>query len=75
MRSIQRRFEIFKNKNRNFSDYINFAESIKNQNFNKEMMSRWFSKLVPKEDYDQKDRSKLINHLANLSSTAEDNRL
>lgn len=75
MRSIQRRFEIVKGKNKGLGDYINFAKAIRNQNFSKEMISRWFAKLVPKEDYDQRDKKQLMGHLTNLSSGAEDNAL
>ncbi|MGB2580623.1 MAG: hypothetical protein WBC83_02915 [Minisyncoccia bacterium] len=75
MRSIERRFEIVKGKNKGVGDYINFAKTVKNQNFSKEMIRRWFTKLVPKEDYDQRDKKQLMGHLANLSSGAEDNGL
>jgi hypothetical protein len=37
------------------------------------MIARWFNKLVDKDDYDPKDKRKILAHLTNLSNCAEDN--
>ena len=40
-----------------------------------DMISRWFNKLVEKDDYDKKDKKALIQHLVNLSKTSEEHRI
>ncbi len=72
MRSIQRRFETFQQKNRDASTYINFAHAVKQQGFSKNILARWFNKLVKKDDYDKKDKKRLINHLWELSKGREE---
>lgn len=73
MRSIERRFNNFQLKNPNLSSYINFAKAVKNQRFTREMIARWFNKLVEKDDYDQKDKRNLLARLTELSNPIEDN--
>jgi predicted RNA-binding protein YlxR (DUF448 family) len=68
MRSIERRFNKFNNKNPGLSTYINFSQAIKGQKFSKDLISRWFNRLVEKEDYDKKDKRGLIDYLVNLSN-------
>lgn len=63
MKSIQRRFDTITSKNPYWSTYICFAESIKNQNFNKEIIQIWFNKLIDKNDYSKKDKKSIINYL------------
>ncbi len=75
MRSIQRRFEAFKSKNPNLSSYVVLSHAVKQQRFSRDMISRWFNKLVEKDDYDSKDKRKLIQQLWKLSNDAEDNGL
>ena len=75
MRSIQRRFSNIRDKNINLGDYIVFARAVKGQGFSKDMISRWFNKLVEKDDYDKKDKKALIQHLVNLSKTSEEHRI
>lgn len=74
MKSIERRFEMFRAKDSNVGDYIVFARTIKNQRFSKDMISRWFNKLVPKDDYDIADKKSLIEGLVKLSEGAEEHR-
>lgn len=74
MRSIERRFNNITERNPFWSSYICFAEAIKGQKFSKQMIHRWFSKLVAKDDYDNKDKKDILAHLAELSNTPEDNK-
>lgn len=67
MRSIQRRFEIIKNQNPYWSDYICFAESVVGMDFGRPSLSRWFNKLIEKDDYDKKDRNQISEFLVDLS--------
>ena len=73
MKSIERRFEMFRAKDSNVGDYIILARASKNQRFSKDMISRWFNKLVPKDDYDSADKKSLIESLAKLSERSEEN--
>lgn len=72
MRSIKRRFEVFKKKNEGHGDYINFLGAVKGQNFSKDIISRWFTKLVPEDEYGKENREDLIRQLVKRSKDAED---
>ncbi len=71
MRSIQRRFNSLKHKN--LTSFVMFSNAIKGQRFSKGMISRWFNKLVDKDDYEKRDKKTLIKHLELLSNPIEDN--
>ncbi len=72
MKSIRRRFQIFERKNLNLSSFMNYVKTIKNQNFCRRNMRRWFNELVDIKDYDKKDKKKLFNHFYQLTKTAEE---
>lgn len=72
MKSIERRFNNIKNRRPNWSSYICFAEAIKGQKITKDIISRWFGKLVEKDDYSKKDKKQLLKHLDVLSNTSGD---
>lgn len=74
MRSIERRYKSIEAKNPLWSSFICFAEAVKNQHFNRQAISRWFSKLVEKDDYSKSDKKQILNHLEDLSNPAEDDR-
>ena len=67
MRSIQRRFDNFQKKNPNLSTYINFAKTVRGQRFSRYAISKWFNRLVDKDDYSPKDRNQLIGELTKLA--------
>ena len=52
-----------------------FSHAVKQQRFSRNMLSRWFNKLVEKDDYERSDKKKLVEHLSKLSSGVEDNGL
>ena len=68
MRSIERRFKKIAEKNPVWSSYICFAEAIKNQYFSKQSMSRWFNKLVEKDDYAKGEKRGILKYLMELSN-------
>ncbi len=72
MRSIQRRFNNITKRNPTMSSYVSFAKAIKGQKFTKQMISRWFYKLVEEDDYSKNERRALLSHLDKLSNTPED---
>ena len=74
MRSIERRFNNIKKQNPKWSDYLCFAEAVKAKNFSKQMLHKWFAKLVDKNDYDRKDKKAILGQLEDLSNGVEDNK-
>lgn len=74
MRSIKRRFKNFQTKSGGLSSYINFARAVSGQGFSENILSRWFNKLVEKDDYDKKDRKQIIRNLVLLSKPPEEHR-
>jgi hypothetical protein len=73
MRSLERRFNNISRLNPYWSSYICFAETVKGQNFTRRIISKYFSRLVEKDDYDPRDRKALIKHLLSLSPSSENN--
>lgn len=67
MRSVVRVFNKIKRLNPYWSDYICFAESIKGREFNRPTITRHFNRLVSKEDYEIKDRKRIVDFLVRLS--------
>ena len=74
MRSVERRYKNIEERNPFWSSYICFAEAVKNQHFNRQAISRWFGKLVEKDDYARSDKKQILNHLEDLSNPVEDDR-
>lgn len=72
MRSIERRFDLYKSKDPTLGDYLVLVKAVKGQNFTRIIIAHWFKKLIDKDDYDIKDKNQLIKHLLHLSSMAED---
>jgi hypothetical protein len=73
MRSIERRFEIYKQKNPNLGDFTILMRTVKGQKYSKDTMSRWFEKLVEKDDYSPSDKRHLMGELIKLTNYPEDN--
>lgn len=65
MRSIEARFNHFKNEN--ISSYVAFARAVREQNFSKDSIARNFIKLVDKSDYEKYEKNQIINYLVELS--------
>lgn len=75
MRSIQRRFNHFQNQNNNLSSFSNFTKAVRGQHFSKDIIGRWFNKLVEKDDFVKADKRTLIKHLVSLSKQPEEHRI
>jgi len=73
MKSIERRFEVMVKKYPYHSSFICFARAVTGQKLSRDMIKRWFNKLVDKNDYDPKDKRKLFDQLELLTNTPEDN--
>lgn len=69
MKTIERRFLSERKRNEGLGDYSTLFHAVKEQDFKKTTISRWFSVLVDKDDYDLSDRSKLVKQLSEASKT------
>lgn len=72
MKSIQRRFNNTQLKYPLLSSYVCFAKAIKHQQFSKDAVYRWFNALVDKNDYETRDKRKLVEQLVDLSNMPEE---
>ena len=72
MKDIKFRFEEMKEKYPNNGDYFNFRRAVENQNFSEKAISLAFGKLVDKNEYERKDRIKLIDQLTRASKPLYD---
>lgn len=72
MKSIERRFKNIEARNHFWSSFACFAEAVKRQHFSRQAISRWFGKLVEKDDYARSDKRQILKHLEDLSNPAED---
>ncbi|OGI25785.1 MAG: hypothetical protein A3J76_01000 [Candidatus Moranbacteria bacterium RBG_13_45_13] len=68
MKSLERRFNNIAERNPFWSSHICFAEAVKGQKFSRQIIHRWFQKLVDKDDYARSDKRAVLAHLENLTS-------
>lgn len=68
MKSLERRFNKISDKKPFWSSYIHFAEAVKEQNFSRPIIHRWFNKLVDKDDYVKNEKRAILEHLENISN-------
>jgi hypothetical protein len=68
MKSIKRRFDNIAKRNPNYSSYLCFAEAVKERRFSKQMIQRWFNKLVDKDDYARSEKRETVDFLVSLSN-------
>ena len=66
MKSIERVFDDTK-MNPFWSSYICFAESIKHRNFTSRIITKWFNRLVEKDDYFRADKQQILIFLETLT--------
>ena len=68
MKSIERRFSNISEKNPKWSSHTCFAEAVEEQGFSKQAISRWFNKLVEKDDYAREDKKAVLGFLISLAN-------
>ena len=66
MTSIKRTFEKLSKQHPDWSTYTCFAETVYAQLLNQKIISRWFNKLVDKDDYAKKDKNDILTFLGSL---------
>jgi hypothetical protein len=74
MKSLQRRFRRVKKRNPGLSSLMQFSEAIREQNFSRQTISRWFNQLVENDDYNRSDKKSVKMHLYKLTNDVEDNK-
>ncbi|MEI6553844.1 MAG: hypothetical protein WCO09_04700 [bacterium] len=69
MRSIERRFKKFaaKKENEFLGDFIVLGRAVADQGYSLDRLARAFNRLVPKDDYDKRDKKALLEHLYSLN--------
>ncbi len=67
MKSIKRVFEKIKIEHPYWSDYTCFSKTISGKRFSRETISRYFNKLVEKDDYSKRDKKDTLEWLFSLS--------
>ena len=67
MRSLERVFNKTKQENPLWSDYICFAETVKERIFSRQTISQYFNRLVDKDEYIKKDKKTLLKQLSELT--------
>jgi hypothetical protein len=72
MKSIERRFDAVKKKCPAASSYLCFYYAVKGQQFSKQMISRWFNKLVSEDDYGDGEKIATIAWYVKASNMLED---
>lgn len=73
MKSIKRRYKNIEARKYFWSSFVCFAEAVKGQYFGMQAISRWFGKLVEKDDFARCDKKQILKHLEDLSNPAVDN--
>lgn len=74
MKSLERRFQAIRERNPYWGDLICFSEAVARQNFQPQIVARWFNQLVDKNDYLPRDKKDILIQLNNLSKSVEDDR-
>ena len=67
MKTIERRFVSERKRNEGLGDYPTLFQAVKEQDFKNATISRWFSVLVGKNEYDSSDRNQLVKQLSDAS--------
>lgn len=68
MKSIELNFKKVVEENPNLSTYVCFAKSVSSKKLSKDMIKRWFNKLVDKEDYKGVNKEYLFSQLEELTN-------
>ena len=72
MRSINVSFRETQRKNPDLGDYICLVQTVRGRGFSPRTIRQFFTKFIPKDDYDHEDLKALINQLHIASNIVED---
>lgn len=63
MRSIKARYKNLQDKNYYWSSLVCFTEAVRGQNFSKDIINRWFNKIVDEDDYSREQRKAVLRNI------------
>lgn len=63
MKNIKAKFWILQKKNVGHGAYISLVGAVKGRGYTRDTISRNFTELIPKDEYANRDRETLIDHL------------
>lgn len=66
-------FDVIQDKNPGLSTLICFSKAIAKRKYDPEYVSKWFKKLVDKEDYEHRDRDEVLKWLQKYTFSATKN--
>lgn len=75
MRSIKARFNKIQNKYPSLGACIILAQAVRGQRFTQSSIAREFSKLIPKDEFDKKERTAVLKFLVEVTNTPEDDKI
>lgn len=64
---MEDKFKAAQENHPTWGDYIVLRSLVKGKGFRRSYIEKWFKKLVPKDDYDPRDRKELIRQLEESS--------
>jgi len=68
MKNLENDFIKIRENHMDWSDYSCIAYAVKNNKHSEKIITKWFNKLVSKDDYSRSSKEILIKHLYNLSN-------
>jgi len=71
MKSLRRRFMAIAKRSEQLGCFICFARALRGQGFSGKTIRFWFKQLVDSEEYDVRDRRKLLKYLYKLTNEPE----
>ena len=72
MRSIKRSFENIAAKHPYWSTWVSFTQAVVHKKYAPSMITKWFKKLIDKEEFPDSERKSMITHLVNLTNMPEE---
>lgn len=75
MKSIRANYEKIQKREPILGSYPCLAIAVKGRGFTIQTISRFFTKIMPLDDYDKNDRTLLVKQLALLSNPLVDDRI
>jgi len=63
MKSLERKFNKISRKNPYWSSLVCFTEAVRGQNFSKDIINRWFNKVVNEDDYPREQKRSVLENI------------
>lgn len=67
MKQLEKTFNKIKTEEPLRSSFVCFEKTIRGKNYCRRIIQNYFNKLVPKDDYDSKDKKVIISSLCDMS--------